>query len=246
MKAKKAGLEESARTAGRLGRGAPEPVIIKPGRSGHARCWSHVVCFEIKTDDFGRQSLLGQRTTGMFNYAPATKRSSLTAAASQFPLSYKDLRMTDLLTRRLQQLSQPQHLALLSQGLRGVERETLRVDEQGNLARTPHPPALGSALTNDLITTDYSESLLEFITPAMPDIADALQRLDEIHRFAYTKLDGELLWNASMPCVLPPENEIPLAWYGTSHIGRSTSTAGPGAALAAPCSASPVSTTTSR
>ncbi|MFX7548908.1 glutamate--cysteine ligase, partial [Acinetobacter baumannii] len=73
--------------------------------------------------------------------------------------------------------------------------------------------------TNDLITTDYSESLLEFITPAMPDIADALQRLDEIHRFAYTKLDGEFLWNASMPCVLPPEDEIPLAWYGSSHIG---------------------------
>ncbi|MET3432823.1 glutamate--cysteine ligase [Herbaspirillum seropedicae] len=127
--------------------------------------------------------------------------------------------MTDLLNRRLQQLSQPQHLALLGQGLRGIERETLRVDAQGHLARTPHPPALGSALTNELITTDYSEALLEFITPAMPDIADALQRLDEIHRFAYAKLEGEFLWNASMPCVLPPEDEIPIAWYGNSHIG---------------------------
>jgi glutamate--cysteine ligase len=127
--------------------------------------------------------------------------------------------MTDLLTRRLQLLASPQHIALLGQGLRGVERETLRVDRQGRLAHTPHPPALGSALTNDLITTDYSESLLEFITPAMNDIADALQRLDEIHRFAYAKLDGEILWNASMPCVLPPEDEIPIAWYGSSHIG---------------------------
>ncbi|WP_343587322.1 glutamate--cysteine ligase [Herbaspirillum sp.] len=127
--------------------------------------------------------------------------------------------MTDLLNQRLQQLASPQHIALLGQGLRGVERETLRVDRHGQLAHTPHPPALGSALTNDLITTDYSESLLEFITPAEPDIATALQRLDEIHRFAYARLGGEILWNASMPCVLPPEDEIPIAWYGSSHIG---------------------------
>ncbi|MBB5391830.1 MULTISPECIES: glutamate--cysteine ligase [unclassified Herbaspirillum] len=127
--------------------------------------------------------------------------------------------MTDLLNQRLQQLASPQHIALLGQGLRGVERETLRVDRHGQLAHTPHPPALGSALTNDLITTDYSESLLEFITPAEPDIATALQRLDEIHRFVYARLGGELLWNASMPCVLPPEDEIPIAWYGSSHIG---------------------------
>ncbi|MBP0599212.1 glutamate--cysteine ligase [Herbaspirillum sp. LeCh32-8] len=127
--------------------------------------------------------------------------------------------MTDLLTRRLQLLASPQHLALLGQGLRGVERETLRVDRQGRLAHTPHPPALGSALTNDLITTDYSESLLEFITPATHDIADALQRLEDIHRFAYAKLGSEILWNASMPGVLPAEDEIPIAWYGSSHIG---------------------------
>ena len=127
--------------------------------------------------------------------------------------------MTDLLNRRLQLLASPQHLPLLGQGLRGVERETLRVDGEGHLAQTPHPPALGSALTNELITTDYSESLLEFITPAEHDIATALKRLDEIHRFAYPRLGGEFIWNASMPCVLPDEEQIPIAWYGTSHIG---------------------------
>jgi glutamate--cysteine ligase len=131
----------------------------------------------------------------------------------------EDYRMTDLLTRRLQQLGSPQHIALLGQGLRGVERETLRVDRQGVLVHTPHPSALGSALTNDLITTDYSESLLEFITPAENDIATALKRLDDIHRFAYANLDGEILWNASMPGVLPAEDDIPIAWYGSSHIG---------------------------
>src|SRR5450830_258634 len=127
--------------------------------------------------------------------------------------------MTDLLTRRLALFASPENRALLGQGLRGVERETLRVTRQGQLATTPHPVVLGSALTNEQITTDYSESLLEFITPAEHDIATALARLDEIHRFVHANLDGELLWNESMPCVLPPEEEIPIAWYGTSHIG---------------------------
>lgn len=127
--------------------------------------------------------------------------------------------MTDLLTRRLALFTSPENRALLGQGLRGVERETLRVTAQGQLATTPHPIVLGSALTNEQITTDYSESLLEFITPAKHDIADALKRLDEIHRFVHANLNGELLWNESMPCVLPPEEDIPIAWYGTSHIG---------------------------
>ena len=127
--------------------------------------------------------------------------------------------MTDLLTRRLALFASPENRALLGRGLRGVERETLRVTPQGQLATTPHPAVLGSALTNEQITTDYSESLLEFITPAKHDIAEALQRLDEIHRFVHANLNGELLWNESMPCVLPPEEDIPIAWYGTSHIG---------------------------
>ena len=126
---------------------------------------------------------------------------------------------SDLLKQRLQLINTPAHLPLLQQGLRGIERETLRVDPQGQLRLSPHPVALGSALTNPLITTDYSESLLEFITPAEPDIAIALDKLDGIHRFAYTKFAGEMLWNNSMPCDLPEEKDIPIAWYGTSHIG---------------------------
>jgi glutamate--cysteine ligase len=127
--------------------------------------------------------------------------------------------ISDLLKQRLQLLNTPNNLPLLQQGLRGIERETLRVDAQGKLMLTPHPVALGSALTNPLITTDYSESLLEFITPAESDISIALEKLDAIHRFSYTKFQGEMLWNNSIPCELPSEEEIPIAWYGTSHIG---------------------------
>ena len=127
--------------------------------------------------------------------------------------------MSDLLNRRLSLLAADAHLPLLARGLRGIERETLRVDAHGELATTPHPRALGSALTNPQITTDYSESLLEFITPAEPDIATALQELDAVHRFVYSELGDELLWSQSMPCHLPDDAAIPIAWYGTSHIG---------------------------
>jgi glutamate--cysteine ligase len=127
--------------------------------------------------------------------------------------------VSNQLTRRLALLDDDAHRALLGQGLRGIERETLRVDPKGHLARTPHPAALGSALTHPQITTDYAEALLEFITPAEHDIGLTLHKLDAIHRFAYTKLGDEMLWSESMPCELPGEEEIDIAWYGKSHIG---------------------------
>jgi glutamate--cysteine ligase len=127
--------------------------------------------------------------------------------------------VSNQLTRRLALLDGDAHRALLSQGLRGIERETLRVDRDGHLARTPHPAQLGAALTHPQITTDYAEALLEFITPAENDIALTLNELDAIHRFAYAKLNGEMLWSQSMPCALPPEKEIDIAWYGKSNIG---------------------------
>lgn len=127
--------------------------------------------------------------------------------------------MSNLFERRLALLANDRHRHLLAEGRRGIERETLRVNPQGKLATSAHPRALGSALTNAQITTDYSESLLEFITPAEHDVATALDELDRIHRFVNSKLDGELLWSQSMPCTLPGEEDIPIAWYGTSHIG---------------------------
>ena len=126
--------------------------------------------------------------------------------------------MSDLLNRRLSLLGA--NLPLLKQCLHGIERECLRVTDEGRLAQTPHPEALGSALTNEQITTDYSESLLEFITPALADPAKVLESLEETHRFVYSKLGDEYLWSPSMPCTLPAEEDIPIAEYGTSNIGK--------------------------
>jgi len=127
--------------------------------------------------------------------------------------------VSNQLTRRLALLDDDAHRALLGQGLRGIERETLRVDRDGLLARTAHPAQLGAALTHPQITTDYAEALVEFITPAEHDISVTLHKLDAIHRYVYTKLGDEMLWSGSMPCELPDEADIEIANYGTSNIG---------------------------
>jgi glutamate--cysteine ligase len=103
---------------------------------------------------------------------------------------------------------------------RGIEREALRVTGAGHLAATPHPEFLGSKLTDPKITTDFSESQLELITPVHTTPEAALEDLLDIHRYIYSGLNDELLWSASMPCVLRDNDAIPLAYYGDSNLGR--------------------------
>ena len=103
---------------------------------------------------------------------------------------------------------------------RGFEKECLRVDEQGRLAQTIHPHDLGSKLTHPWITTDYSESLLEFITPPSQDRDFPLAFLRDIHRYTARHLGGETMWPGSMPCEVGEDKDIPLANYGTSNSAR--------------------------
>lgn len=105
-------------------------------------------------------------------------------------------------------------------GRKGIEKESLRVDYDGKLSRRPHPESLGSALTNPFITTDFSEALLEFVTPASKTTWETLRYLCDIHQFTYQQLDDEQLWVASMPCGIPKDGHIPLARYGTSNVGQ--------------------------
>lgn len=108
---------------------------------------------------------------------------------------------------------------LLSDGLIGLEKESLRVDREGKISQLQHPIALGSSLTNQIITTDYSEALLEFITPPIKGVTSAISLLNKIHQFVYSQLNDELLWGASMPCVVDGEESIPVAQYGKSNLG---------------------------
>ncbi|OGA03023.1 MAG: glutamate--cysteine ligase [Betaproteobacteria bacterium RIFCSPLOWO2_02_FULL_64_12] len=110
--------------------------------------------------------------------------------------------------------------ALLKDIHRGIEKESLRVQPDGALAATPHPAALGSALTHPHITTDFSESQLELITGVHTGIESCLEELTRIHQVVYRAIGEELLWCASMPCGLPAEDAIPIGRYGSSNLGR--------------------------
>ena len=103
---------------------------------------------------------------------------------------------------------------------RGLERETLRVNADGSLATTGHPEALGATLTHKWITTDFAEALLEFITPVDGDIDHMLTLLRDVHRYTARQLGDERMWPLSMPCYIAPGQDIELAQYGTSNIGR--------------------------
>lgn len=117
-------------------------------------------------------------------------------------------------------LSQPENQPLLTQLNRGIEKEGLRCSPQGVISQKQHPTHLGSKLTHPYITTDYSEALLEFITPVYQSAHEVLAHLDIAHRFTYTFLADELIWPNSMPCIVRGEMSVPIADYGRSNAGQ--------------------------
>ncbi len=127
--------------------------------------------------------------------------------------------MYSLARKRLSRFLNGADGALLRSGRIGLEKENLRVGKDGHISQTSHPASLGSALSHPFITTDYSEALLEFITPPFQGLPQALDFLCDLHRFVYEKLDNELLWAASMPCVVAGDASIPIAYYGNSNVG---------------------------
>ncbi len=128
--------------------------------------------------------------------------------------------MSARFSHRLQVLSEGDNRACLNQIQHGIEKEGLRVTPTLHLSQTQHPKPLGSALTHPYITTDYSEALLEFITPVYLNPEDALSFLSELHTEALAGMpEGETIWATSMPPILEGDDKIPVGWYGTSNTG---------------------------
>lgn len=121
--------------------------------------------------------------------------------------------------QRLAQLKKISAASLLAGSRIGLEKETLRVNPQGSISQTPHPEKLGAALTNPYITTDYSEALLELVTPPCDSVEEAASFLADTQKFVFTQLDDEMLWATSMPCVVAGETSIPIAEFGSSNAG---------------------------
>lgn len=120
----------------------------------------------------------------------------------------------------LNTLAKEENHTLLQGVLKGIEKEGLRVTGSAQLAQTPHPVGLGSALTHPNITTDFSEALLEFITSPTHSDSHLLGDLERLHQYSYEQLGNELIWPLSMPCALPADNDIPVAQYGTSNRAK--------------------------
>lgn len=100
----------------------------------------------------------------------------------------------------------------------GFEKETMRIDRQGNISTKMHPKKLGSSLTNPFVTTDFAEAQLELITPPMLDGASCF--LSDLHTFVAAQLKDELFWPLSMPPKIPLKKQVKIASFGSSERGK--------------------------
>jgi len=103
-------------------------------------------------------------------------------------------------------------------GLFGIEKENLRVNKDGTLALTPHPTVFENKLNHAYITTDFSESQVEMITPPLPKIEQSLNFLNTIQDIVSKELKDEYLWPQSLAPILPNEKDIPIARYSIKGI----------------------------
>ena len=95
----------------------------------------------------------------------------------------------------------------------GVEREGLRVGLKGELSRNKHPKVFGNKIMNPYITTDFSESQLELITPVFNTSKEVYDFLNALYDIVALEIGDEYIWPESMPCVIPDDREIPIATF---------------------------------
>ncbi|OQY41659.1 MAG: bifunctional glutamate--cysteine ligase/glutathione synthetase [Fusobacteriia bacterium 4572_74] len=102
----------------------------------------------------------------------------------------------------------------------GIEKENVRVDSSGHLAMTKHPDIFGDKLKNPYITTDFSESQVEIITPSLDTIEETYNFLESLHDIVSLELKDEYLWPQSTPPSLPNEENIPVSTFEETSEGN--------------------------
>lgn len=97
---------------------------------------------------------------------------------------------------------------------KGLEKENLRSDSDGKISNKTFPDVFGVHNYNRYITLDYSEPHLEVVTPPFANNVEVFNFLNDLHSHVENNLDGDLLWNYSMPprfkskhIKLPPHRE---------------------------------------
>ena len=107
----------------------------------------------------------------------------------------------------------------LLKGNYGIEREGLRVNKSGELSNKKHPIVFGNKLNNPYITTDFSESQLELITPVFETTKEVYQFLSTLYDVTALEIEDEYIWPQSMPSIAPVDDEIPLAQFCNDEKG---------------------------
>ncbi|MGL5381250.1 bifunctional glutamate--cysteine ligase GshA/glutathione synthetase GshB [Clostridium sp.] len=107
----------------------------------------------------------------------------------------------------------------LLEGKFGIERESLRVNSNGKLSLKPHPDSFGGKLSNPYITTDFSESQVELITPTFNTIDETYKFLNALYDIVALGIEDEYLWPQSMPCDIPENDRIPIAEFCECKVG---------------------------
>lgn len=101
----------------------------------------------------------------------------------------------------------------------GLEWESLRIHKNGELALSSHPEIFGDKLKNPMVTTDFSESQVEMITPTFETIDEAFDVFAILADIVNVSLpNDEYLWFQSLPCILPSDDKIPIAKYSDDGI----------------------------
>ena len=95
----------------------------------------------------------------------------------------------------------------------GLEREGLRITEEGFMSHTPHPFP-----EDRFITRDFCENQVEINTSVNVSVHEALLELEAHDRRIQKTLSGmdarEYLWPFSNPPYIRGEDDIPIARFG--------------------------------
>ncbi|MCR5704281.1 MAG: hypothetical protein K6G85_06630 [Eubacterium sp.] len=103
--------------------------------------------------------------------------------------------------------------ARILEGQFGLEKESLRVDQEGFLAHTPHP-------FDDIkqIDRDFCENQIEIITGVHDSVNGVYEELKSLHHLAikrlyYLESGKEYIWNCSNPPYVKNDEDIPIAKF---------------------------------
>ena len=113
----------------------------------------------------------------------------------------------------------PEVRELLLQGEFGLEKESLRVDENGYLAHTPDPFP-----EDDHIVRDFCENQTEINTPVLKSAREAVDSLETYYIQIQKKLaklpNREYLWPFSNPPYIRNEEDIPVAKFEGENAAK--------------------------